>query len=161
MLKKLGFLIALPLALILFFNVEFTGNAATYGTVGVDSGCGGDCHGYYTGHFNSQIIATNTGGNLHVTAFRTTLTSGNQFGDVWAMIRVVAHSGGTKVIDDYSKGSDLRREANSSYWQTINTSTFLLSGNNKIEFNIAYILKNPDGTIAESWYPIRRASNIL
>lgn len=147
----------LSLFLLCLFPIQI--NAATYGTIGVDTGCGGNCSGWYANHFNAQIIAEPVGGNLMTSSFKGTLTSVNQFGDQWTIMRLVAWSNGSKVLDNTSKASDLRKEANSSYWQNISSTVPLVKGDNKVDFNFGYILKNKNGGIEERWYPIRRASN--
>lgn len=161
MFRKLKYLILVPLTFLTLSPLGSTGNAATYGTVGVGYGCGGDCDGYYTTHFNAQVIADRiNGGNLATSSFRGTMTEKNEYRDEWALMTLSVYSGGSLIISDSSKAGDLRREPYSTYWQTIYHSTPLIAGNNRIDFSFGYKLYDRWGVNRGTYYPIRRASNI-
>ena len=162
MFRKLKYLILVPLTFLMLSSLGSTSNAATYGTVSVGYGCGGSCNGYYSEtHFNAQVIADRiNGGNLATSSFRGTLTAANQYRDEWTIMTLSVYSGGSLIISDSSKASDLRREAHSSYWQTIYRSAPLIAGSNRIDFNFGYKLYNQWGINEETYYPVRRASNI-
>ncbi len=134
-------------------------SAATFSTVSVNSGCTYPCSGYYTSHFDAKIQADSYSSSYYQTVqFRGTLTHDNQFGDQWGIMELKVYSSGTEVYQ--STPGQLYTAANSSYWQKINASKLILKGNNREDFNFAYVLKNPNGTVAERWYPVRRATNI-
>lgn len=147
-------------ALIFVFPIQ--SNGATFGTVGVNTGCSYPCDGYYANHFNAQIIAENASGiNYYQTSqFRATMTRGNQNGDQWTIVALVVYSEGSHLFTDTSKANTYSTAANSSYWMPINKSVLLAKGNNRTDFQMKYSLKNTSGVIKEVWYPIRRASNI-
>ncbi|MGG0718125.1 hypothetical protein ABE096_11125 [Robertmurraya massiliosenegalensis] len=135
---------------------------ATFGTVGINTGCSYPCDGYYANHFNAQIIATSVSGiNYYRTSqFRATMTQANQNGDRWTILSLMVYSEGGRLFTDTSKASTYSTASYSSYWMPINRSVLLAKGNNRTEFQMKYSLKNTSGTIVETWYPIRRSSNI-
>lgn len=154
--KKPFFVLFLVLALI-FTSLPVS--AITFNTVPVNASCSYPCSGYYTGHFDAKVEATNYNSAYYQTSqFRGTLTSGNQFKDQWGIMTLNVYSGGSQI---YSVNpGNLYTAANSSYWQRIYSSRLLLKGNNRVDFNFSYILKNSSGTVRERWYPVRRTSNI-
>lgn len=149
-------------ALSLVFVYPKSSSAATFGTYGVDANCGGDYHGYYTGHFNSRFTANSIAGGPYETVnFQTTNTAQkNQNNDTWTVMLFRAYSDGYIVMDDTSQTSNVRTEVNSTYWQTVNKKIWLTKGNNRVDFHIAYALKYPSGQIAKTYYPVRRSVNI-
>jgi len=137
------------------------GSAITFGTFGVNTGCGGSCDGYYANHFSARYNANDgPSGHYTTTNFQATLNASNQFGDRWTILRLDVYSMGDRIYQNTSKSADHRIEANSTYWQTIYASTRIAKGNNRVDFNLMYILKNSSGATKEIWYPIRRSQNV-
>lgn len=160
--RKYPVLLILSLFIVSLFIGPGTSNAAKYNTFGVNSACGGQCSGYYTGHFTANFTGSPiSGGQISAGSFKATMNMGNQFGDQWTTLSLVASSNGSVVLNDTSKSSAYTTAANSSYWQTFNKTTWLTSGRNQVDFNFIYLLKKKTGgPVEEIWYPIRRASNI-
>lgn len=147
------------LLLLSFISFNSNASAATFSTVPVNSGCSYPCDGYYTSHFDAKIEATSYNSAYYQSSvFRGTMTHANENGDQWGIMTLNVYSGGSQIHQ--SIPGKLYTAANSSYWQRISTSQLIEKGNNRIDFNFAYVLKTKSGTIAERWYPVLRASNI-
>ncbi|CAG9623303.1 hypothetical protein [Sutcliffiella rhizosphaerae] len=138
-------------------------SAITFGTWGVDSACGGQCDGWYTNHFAARFHGTDgPSGHYTINKFEGTNTGKeNQFGDDWTIMLLRAYSMGDQVYSDTSKAQSKTQAVNSTFWHTYaNKSVRLAKGNNRVDFHFVYALKLPSGKLKETWYPIRRASNI-
>ena len=152
----------LLMVLVLFFAAQSQASAAIINTQPVNANCGGKCDGYYTNHFAANFQVTSVSGANYFVAnrFRLTMTSGNQFGDTWGLMTLNVNSLGSRVASDISQANNIRTNANSSYWVTLNRNINIAKGNNRVEFRIAYILRNKNGSVAERWYPVRATNNV-
>ncbi|WP_010676356.1 hypothetical protein [Bacillus timonensis] len=159
--RKLIFCTVVLLTMVSFNPLSsYQASAATFGTAGVDTGCGGKCHGYYANHFTARFNATSGAGYYTTSNFQATLNASNQMQDQWTIVRLVVYSSGSLAYSTTSTSTNYRTEGNSTYWQNINASVKLTKGDNRVDFNFAYILRDPSGTIKERWFPIRRSQNI-
>ena len=159
-LKNSKLVIALSLLLMMFSQPS----ALAVGTVPVDGNCVPECDGYYAKtHFaaNFQVTQLPATGYYRASNFRLTLTTpGNENGDQWGLMTLDVYSDGYLALRDISKASDLRTETGSSHWVTLNNSASILKGKNRVEFRIGYILRYPNGSIYNRFYPIRVANNV-